>query len=65
MTDTIIIGNTSSCKKAYSVTIRERKINESGRTTGESLSSSSFQIRDIDGSSNMKKLKEKLMRALR
>jgi hypothetical protein len=65
MTDTVIIGTTPTCKKAYSVRITERKVNERGKTTGESVTSTTFQIKDIAGNSNVKKIKEKLMEALR
>ena len=63
MTTIVYIGQ-GSYKKAYSVTIRERKINENGKLTSQSISSASFQIKDIKGDSSISKIKSKLIKAL-
>jgi len=65
MTTTVILGNTKPVyKKAYSVEIRERVVDERGKVTGKSVNSTTFQVRDIEGSSELMKIKERLMAAL-
>ena len=63
MTTIVYIGQ-GCYKKAYSVTIRERKMNKDGKITSQSITSASFQIKDIKGDSNISKIKQKMIRAL-
>lgn len=60
MTDIIYIGK-SRCKKAYSVTIRERKVNDKGKVTTTSINSTSFQIKDISGETTLIEIKKIIM----
>lgn len=64
MTDTVFIG-TGKCKKAYSVKITERIVNEKGKVTTISKNNTSFQIKDIFGESDLLALKKRLMEALK
>jgi hypothetical protein len=64
MTDAVYVGQ-GACKKVYSVTIRERQVNEKGRVTQKSLNSMSFQIKDVLGTTSLEEIKEKLMRCVK
>lgn len=63
MTDIMYIGK-ARCKKAYSVTIRERKVNANGKVTATSINSTSFQIKDISGETSLAGIKKKIMERL-
>ena len=66
MTTTVIIsGRPETFKKAYSVTIKERKVNEQGKVTKDSTQTMSFQIKDITGDSTIEKIKEILIASLK
>jgi len=64
MTDAVYVGQ-GACKKVYSVTIREREVNEKGRVTQKSLNSMSFQIKDVLGTTSLEEIKKKLMRCMK
>lgn len=64
MTDSVYVGS-AGCKKVYSVTIREREVNEKGKVTKRSLNSMSFQIKDVQGDTTLADVKEKLMRSMK
>ena len=64
MTDAVYVGQ-GVCKKVYSVTIRERAVNEKGKVTQKSLNSMSFQIKDVLGTTSLEDIKDKLMRCVK
>ena len=64
MTTTIFIGK-PAIKKAYTITISERGINKRGRTTSKSINSTSFQVKDFNGDSNLFSLKKKIVMLLK